>query len=105
MAMDDALPLLLACAAGTGLGAVFFGGLWWSVRRGLSSTQPALWFAGSALLRTTLALTGLYVVSSGHWGRLLACLLGFVIARTAVTRLTRPSGGHHVRAREARHAP
>ncbi len=105
MAMSDALPLLLACAAGTGLGAVFFGGLWWTVRKAVSSTQPALWFAGSALLRTILALAGLYVVSGRQWGRLLACLLGFVMARTAVTWLTRPSDGEHVRAQEARHAP
>jgi hypothetical protein len=27
------------------------------------------------------ALAGFYAVSGGHWDRLLACLLGFVIAR------------------------
>ena len=37
--------------AGLVLGAIFFGGLWWTVRKGLSSQQPALWFLGSMLLR------------------------------------------------------
>ena len=72
------------------LGAIFFGGLWWTVRKGVSSTQPALWFLGSLLLRMSIALAGFYFVSGGHWERLLACLLGFVMARLVVTRLTRP---------------
>jgi len=51
-------------------------------------------------------LAGLYVVSGGHWDRLLLCLLGFVMARLVVTWLTRASGGHHTRpAQEASHAP
>ena len=36
----------------------------------------------------SLALAGFYFVAGGHWQRLLACLLGFVIARLIVTRLT-----------------
>jgi hypothetical protein len=31
--MNDASMLILACAAGVGLGAMFFGGLWWTLRR------------------------------------------------------------------------
>ena len=64
--------LALALAAGVLLGAVFFGGLWWTVRKGLSSEQPALWFLGSLLLRTSITLAGFYFVSGGHWERLLA---------------------------------
>ena len=40
-------PLVLILLAGALLGSVFFGGLWWTVRRGVLSTQPALWFFGS----------------------------------------------------------
>ena len=46
------VSLVLALADGLVLGAVFFGGLWWTVRKGVSSKQPALWFLGSLLLRT-----------------------------------------------------
>ena len=72
---------MLALVAGVLLGAVFFGGLWWTVRKGVSSKRPALWFFGSLLLRMSIALAGFYFVSGGHWERLLVCLLGFVVAR------------------------
>ena len=82
--------LALALAAGVLLGAIFFGGLWWTVRKGVSSKRPALWFFGSLLLRMSIALAGFYFVRGGHWERLLLCLLGFVLARLVVTWLTRP---------------
>jgi F1F0 ATPase subunit 2 len=104
--MNEMLTLVLAWVAGGALGAIFFGGLWWTVRKGVSSKQPALWFFGSLLLRMSIALTGFYFVSGGHWDRLLACLLGFVIARFTVTRLTGPPVEHYNSpAKEAGHAP
>ena len=104
--MSDLLTLLLASLAGGVLGALFFGGLWWTVRRAMAAKQPALWVFGSLLLRTSVALAGFYVVSGGHMDRLLLCLLGFVMARLLVTRLTRSSGEIECRPiREASHAP
>ena len=103
--MHETLSLVLAWVAGGVLGAMFFGGLWWTVRKGVSSRQPALWFFGSLLLRMSLALAGLYVVSGGQWDRLLVCLLGFVMARLVVMWLTRASGEHNARpAQETSHA-
>ncbi|MEP7366587.1 MAG: ATP synthase subunit I [Acidobacteriota bacterium] len=93
--MHESVGLVMALLAGVFLGSVFFGGLWWTVRRGLSSKQPALWFFGSTLLRTAIVLAGFYLVSGGHWQRLVACLLGLVIARQLVipiTRVTEKSG-------------
>jgi len=101
--MNETLTLALACVAGAGLGAVFFGGLWWTVRGCASYKQPALWFFGSLLLRMGITLAGFYVVSNHHWERLLLCLLGFVAARPVVGWLTRPSEARP--AREANHAP
>jgi F1F0 ATPase subunit 2 len=89
MAMNEILLLALAWSAGVSLGAVFFGGLWWTVRRGVSSERPALWFFCSLLVRMSAALAGFYFVSNGQWDRLLLCLAGFVMARLVVTRLTR----------------
>jgi F1F0 ATPase subunit 2 len=104
--MNETLTLVLAGVAGGLLGAIFFGGLWWTVRKGVSSKQPALWFFGSLLLRMSIALVGFYFVGRGHWERLVVCLLGFIIARLIVTWLTRPSGGNETRpAQEASHAP
>jgi F1F0 ATPase subunit 2 len=104
--MNETPTLVLALAAGGGLGGVFYGGLWWTVRKGVSSQRPALWFVGSLLLRTCIALAGFYFVSRGHWERLLLCLLGFVMARLVVTWLARWSGASRPRAaQEAGHAP
>jgi F1F0 ATPase subunit 2 len=89
MTMSETLTFVLAWIAGGVLGAIFFGGLWWTVRRGVVSKLPALWFLASLLLRTGITLAGFYFVADHHWERLLVCLLGFVMARLAVTRLTR----------------
>jgi F1F0 ATPase subunit 2 len=111
MEMNETLTLLVALGAGGALGAVFFGGLWWTVKKGVSSTSPALWFSGSLLLRISLALTGFYLVSGGNWQRLLACFFGFFIARQVVARWAVPSGTPSSResptrpVREASHAP
>ena len=52
--MSDILALALAFLAGALLGVFFFGGLWWTVQKGVTSETPALWFLGSLLLRTGL---------------------------------------------------
>lgn len=104
--MNETLILLVAAAAGAALGAIFFGGLWWTVRRGVSSPRPVLWFFGSLLLRMSVVLAGFYFVGQGSWKRLVACLLGFIIARFIVVRLTRTSiKPHNSTAKEASHAP
>ena len=104
--MNETLTLALALLAGIGLGAIFFGGLWWTVRRGVASPRPALWFLGSGLLRMSIVLAGFCLVSGGQWRRALTCLLGFIIARFTVTWLTRPSAENLNRPKqETRHAP
>lgn len=104
--MNETLTLMLAWVAGGVLGAIFFGGLWWTVRKGVSSPRPALLFIGSLVLRTSVVLSGFYFIGRGDWQRLLLCLLGFVMARLAMTWLTRPSGARPTRpAPGARHAP
>ena len=87
--MNEFLFLAPPLAAGLLLGALFFGGLWWTIRRGVSSKQPAALFFFSLLLRTGIALAGFYFVARGDWRRVLACLVGFMLARILVTWLTR----------------
>ncbi len=86
--MNNVFALSSAGIAGALLGTLFFGGLWWTVRKGLTAASPALWFLASSVLRTGVTLIGFYVVGGRHWQRLIACLIGFVIARLIVTRLT-----------------
>jgi F1F0 ATPase subunit 2 len=87
--MYEALVLVLALVAGVSLGAIFFGGLWWTVRKGMSSKQPAMLFFGSLLLRTGIVLAGFYFMARVRWESLLVCLVGFIMARLIVIRLTR----------------
>ena len=83
--MRDALMRVLAGVVGLLLGAVFFGGLWWTVRAVIASSRPPLWLAGSLVLRTGIVLAGFYLVGRGDWTRLVACLIGFVVARILAT--------------------
>ncbi len=104
--MNETLTLVMAGLAGLALGAFFFGGLWWTVRRGTSSKQPALWFVGSLLLRMSITLAGFYFIGRGRWQQLVACVVGFVVARLIVLWLTRPPGEKENRpAQESSHAP
>jgi F1F0 ATPase subunit 2 len=96
--MNETIILAAALAAGVLLGAIFFGGLWWTVRKGMTAKSPALWFLGSSLLRTGIILAGFYFVARGDWKKLLLCLLGFLTARVVVLRFTRSS-------KETNHAP
>ena len=104
--MNEFLILALVLVAGLLLGAIFFAGLWWTVRKGVSSKHPALWFLGSMLLRMSIVLLGFYSVGRGDWQRLVVCLLGFIIARYLVMRLTRTLVERpHSATKEAGHAP
>jgi F1F0 ATPase subunit 2 len=90
--MSDMSSVMLALPAGALLGTVFFGGLWWTILRAVSSGKPALWFPVSLFVRTGIVVTGLYYISHGSWRALLASLAGFLAARFAVTRFTRVPG-------------
>ena len=104
--MTEFFTLALAGAAGAALGTIFFGGLWWTVEKGVSSKQAAFWFIGSRLLRMSIALVGFYFIGRGHWERMVACLIGFIIARFIVMRLTRTRVEHPgSAAKEAARAP
>ncbi len=75
--------------AGLALGTIFFGGLWWTVRKGLTSDHPATWFLVSQVSRMAVTMFGFYFVADGQWQRLLFCLAGFLVGRVIVTRLSR----------------
>lgn len=100
----------LSGLAGMVLGAFFFGGLWWTVRLSLASPRPGLLVAVSLVLRLGVVLAGFYLVASGQWQPLSACLLGFIFARFIMVRFLGPRLEHdkvrHPKtAEEVTHAP
>ncbi len=104
--MTEFLSLAPALVAGGLLGGFFFGGLWWTVRRGLASQSPALWFLGGMMLRMSITLVGFYYIGGDDWRRWLSCLIGFGLARQAVNRLTRtPAEKQKSLAPETSYAP
>jgi F1F0 ATPase subunit 2 len=78
-----------ALAAGMVLGTAFFGGLWWTVSRSLTTAVPAVWFGLSAVLRMAVVVSGLYCFARLGLPSLIACLCGLLIARGAIKHLTR----------------
>ena len=87
--MNEIMSLLLALVAGVLLGAFFFGGLWWTVRRSIASPRPGIWFIGSMLLRTCTVTAGFYFLlelSAPGKKILFAAVLGFIIARVVATQ-------------------
>jgi F1F0 ATPase subunit 2 len=103
--MNEVTALTLALLAGCLLGAMFFGGLWWTVRRAVSARHPAFWLFGSVMLRMGATLAGFYFVGRGDWARLVACLCGFLLARIVVMRAKPLRENPLCRRPEVSHAP
>jgi F1F0 ATPase subunit 2 len=93
--MNDALCWFLSAGAGALLGAGYFCGLWWTVKKGTRSARPGAYFIASFGLRLGLATAGFAWVGGRDWHRLLACLAGFIAARAVIVRSVRigSSGG------------
>lgn len=90
-----------AAAGGILLGILFFGGLLVTVRKGLSSRRPWLWFLISMIVRTTLAIAGFLLIAGTDPIKFLCCAGGFTAARVVVVRLSRQNRGIRVPEKEA----
>jgi F1F0 ATPase subunit 2 len=93
--MNDIFMLSLAAAGGGLLGVFYFAGLRWTLRKSITSRWAALWFSFSFLLRSGVCLFGIYWIGASDFMRVLACLVGFIIARTIVMKLTSDSAFAH----------
>ncbi len=90
--MNISLELLMAIITGLVTGVIFFGGLWWTVQRGLQSTRPAMVFLASFVVRAGLAMAGFYFAGAGDWRNFTACLAGFIAGRYLVQfRISHPA--------------
>lgn len=105
MMTNDVVSLGISLMAGVLIGVLFFYGLWWTIRKLVRSDRPALWSLGSMVLRMIAALTGFHFVAQGSWERLLACFLGFILARMIVSRLTRRADSRVYGEQELSHDP
>jgi F1F0 ATPase subunit 2 len=82
--------MIWAFIIGLILGAIFFGGLWFTVNKIVNARMPALWVMGSFILRIGITLFGFAYIGLRDWRKLLICMAGFIIARFLVIYFTRP---------------
>lgn len=98
--MNNMLNITGLLIVGFVLGVLFFGGLWFTVRKALASKIPALWFFFSFILRSAIILFGFYYISLGNWQKILVCLLGFIVARYVVKYVTKTNDTQPVPSKE-----
>ncbi|WP_066331768.1 ATP synthase subunit I [Flavobacterium crassostreae] len=87
--MSDILHQILAFIEGTLLGIIFFGGLWFTVKKAVGAKTPAIWFFSSLFLRLAVVLIGFYLIVQGGLERIIMSLIGFIVARILVTYYTK----------------
>ena len=87
--MNEILIMILNFIVGIALGIIFFGGLWLTVKKAVTSTKPALFILVSFVIRIALVLLGFYFITAGNWQKLLMALAGFIIARFLVIYFTK----------------
>ena len=81
MTLTMMMVLMAAFAAGSVLGAIYFIALWQTVRRLPATKSTVRLLLGSFILRIAVVMAGFYFVTGGHWERLAAAMLGFIVIR------------------------
>lgn len=87
------LHLLLAFAAGVALGLVYFGGLWWTVRRLRDWRRPQTMLLLSFVARTAIVLPAFVGLALAGALPLVVALVGFLAARFALQARVARMGG------------
>lgn len=86
--MNEVITMILVFLTGALLGIIFFGGLWFTVKKSVNAKLPALLIMSSLFLRMSITVIGFYLIGNNNWQRLLLCLLGFIAARFVVLYVT-----------------
>lgn len=87
--MSEISNLVLSFIVGLLLGVLFFGGLWFTVKKLTTSTIPALLVLSSFVFRISIVLIGFYFIGLSDWKKLIVCLIGFIVARFVVIYYTK----------------
>ena len=90
MGMVDWARVLPFALAGGALGALHFGGLWYTLRRLPRVRRPGLWMGGSFILRTVVVLAGFYAIVGAGLPAVVAAMSGFIAVRLIFGRRLRP---------------
>ena len=88
--MFQTVPALQSLIVGSLLGVLYFGGLWWTVRRTLQQELHVARYLLSFFLRSALVLVGFYYLALTYGLHVLFGMLGFLLSRLLITRHLRP---------------
>jgi len=84
--MPGPVPFVVILLAGFALGIIFYGGLWLTIRALPKSRHAVALALASFWGRTGLVIGGLLLAMDSTWQKALICLLGFALARIALSR-------------------
>lgn len=90
MNIGNIVSLIIAFGAGLLIGLAYFLSLKFTIGHMVTTKRPALVMIGSYLLRTVFVLLAFYLIMDGELMRLLACLVGFIIARIILLKRLGP---------------
>ncbi|MDO9555537.1 MAG: ATP synthase subunit I [Atribacterota bacterium] len=86
--MSLSIYSLLYLLIGLGLGLLYFGGLWLTIKNMNNVRSPIVLTLGSYILRiAAVFLVLIYVARQGEWGNILILLAGFIIGRIFLSRM------------------
>ena len=75
----------ISFVAGLIIGAAYFAGLWFTVRRLTDTGLAPLWLFVSAVVRLAFLICALFWIMDGRGDKLLAALAGVIVARLVAT--------------------
>lgn len=78
---ESLFSLLIGLVGGFLIGFVYFWSLKFTIDHMITAKRPALVMIGSYFLRTVFTLLAFYLIMDGELIRLVACLVGFILAR------------------------
>ncbi|MBA7498785.1 hypothetical protein ES704_01522 [subsurface metagenome] len=79
---------LLYLLVGLGLGLLYFGGLWLTIKNMNQARSPIVLTLGSFIIRTgAVFLVLIYVARQGDWENILILLAGFIGSRIFLSRM------------------
>ena len=82
--------IIAGTVAGIVLSLLFFGGLWWTVRRVEDHAHPAGLLFMSFVVRTAVVLAAFYGLGQWRWEAMAVAAAGFIVTRFVLTRVLGP---------------
>jgi F1F0 ATPase subunit 2 len=95
MLPGDFQQVLYCLPAGMVIGCFHFGGLWLTIHWLTGARPRRVTFAAGFVLRSFITLAAVFMVSSGEWIGMTACLAGIWIMRRLFISTLQPKAAGH----------